>query len=55
MYVEEGGRIDYLTRGTLAALYANWLIVACEKRPIDGRRHGTMYRHNVARARPPDA
>ena len=59
IYMKQGGRIDCMTPGTLAALYANWIIVASEKRLMDGRRHGAMHRRSVeqiiARALLPDA
>jgi len=60
IYMEKGERIDYFTPGELAALYADWLIVAGEKRRlIDCRQDGTIHRHTVeqivARAHPRDA
>ena len=59
IYMEKGERIDYFTPGELAALYADWLIVACEKRLIDCRQDGTIHRHSVeqlvVRAHPRDA
>jgi tellurite methyltransferase len=59
IYMEKGERIDYFTPGELVALYADWLIVACEKRLIDCRQDGTIHRHSVeqlvARAHPRDA
>ena len=56
IYMEKGERIDYFAPGELAALYADWLIVACEKRLIDCRQDGTIHRHSVratCRARAP--
>jgi tellurite methyltransferase len=59
IYMEKGERIDYFTPGELVALYADWLIVACEKRLIDCRQDGTIHRHSVeqlvVRAHPRDA
>ena len=56
IYREKGERIDYFTPEELAGLYADWLIVACEKRLIDCRQDGTIHRHSVeqivARAHP---
>ncbi len=57
--LQHGELIDYFTPGELAALYADWLIVAGEKRLIDCRQDGTIHRHSVeqivARAHPRDA
>ena len=59
IYIEKGERIDYFRPGELAALYADWLIVAGETRLIDCRQDGTSHRHSVeqlvVRAPPRDA
>jgi hypothetical protein len=47
IYREKGERIDYFRPGELAALYADWCIVAGEKRLIDCRQDGTIHRHSV--------
>jgi len=56
---QHGELIDYFTPGEVAALYADWLIVAGEKRLIDCPEDGTIHRHGVeqivARAHPRDA
>jgi len=47
IHPEKGERIDYFASGELAALYADWEIVACEQRLIDCGQDGTAHHHSV--------